>query len=216
MNSNTVAILANAIKDDPNYNCGTEALLAKDPNCKELPIEYMYIYDKLSSQKISMNTISIILLLLDFNEFTRLGAKANGGLTKLKEHHFFKWEFSTAPTDALNSHNLSQGTNPASAVFQMSSTNSRAQIDALNELDAESGELLSEDAKTSPAIEIKAEYCWDLFEQKQIIPPFIPHETDINDHVAYSTFDEMMNTIDKVSWLKQYPSTYYDEYFQNW
>ena len=53
-------------------------------------------------------------------------------------------------------------------------------------------------------------------EQKQILPPFMPETKELNDRTAYGAFDEMMTGIDKVSWLKQYPSTYYDEYFQNW
>lgn len=253
LNTSSVALLAKLIETDPAYKAGTRVLLENNPDMKDVPMEYMYINDKLAGLKhVAPDTINIILQLLDFNEHTRLGSRMAGGIKTLKEHPFFKWEL----TPAEGKETKANGGGRLSG-FQMSAGNkvSQSNIDHSNsggdgsvsgrsmsandsvavnaqsmspvlsggkscDSDKVGGEsskdTVGELPMTSAPPERNLEYCWDFIEQKQILPPFTPAEAEINEEPAYNSFDEMMMGIDKVSWLKQYPSTYYDEYFQNW
>ena len=215
LNSASVAILANALKTDPAYMMGTKRLLESVAEPKELPMEYLYIHEKLNSPYVQADasTINIILLMLDFNEKTRLGSKAAGGLETLKQHEFFMWSFNgieqNGAIEMFVAPHVVQERNlqPSDPNFQY------ADIDIFDQ-PVEPVKPEVESVVQEPVG--PPEYCWDYMEQKQILPPFMPETKELNDRTAYGAFDEMMTGIDKVSWLKQYPSTYYDEYFQNW
>jgi len=211
LNSSTVAALAVHL-EEPAFKNGTKVLMETMTNKEMLPPQYLYVYQKLMRCQVLPNTVNIILQLLDCNEITRLGSKKAGGIAALKEHPFFKWSFVPSEGNATVGGGL---------VMMQPKTNTELPGgDDDSDFDMfENSAPKSTDEATMPIVnqpEPVAEYCWDLFELKNIVPPFMPQAPEINEHVAYNNFDEMMVEIDKVSWLKQYPSTYYDEYFQNW
>ena len=231
LNSASVASIAKAIQQNPQYKEGTKKLLEKNPDFQNMPVEYTYIYDKLCSVgTVSQITMNIILLLLDFNEHTRLGSKGGGGLEVLKQHSFFKWEVAELDTGSggapsgvyqMSRKPSAGNTNLPSDKAVSSNSVSNPEPDILAVGGAVDGTAYRESDATpvapSTPVETKhVEYCWDYLEQKQIVPPFSPEVPEINETANYANFDEMMMGLDKVSWLKQYPSTYYDEYFQNW
>jgi serine/threonine protein kinase len=236
----TLPALMLLLENDLRYQTSVDDLLS-DNNTVEMPPEYVSLHEKMSVLNLSKEVIGTVMRLLDFNERTRLGSPSSGGVAVLKEQAVFKWVCETSVVDRATIGNVSiSAENILSIGSQLktlggddgaqlsqseryASTNSltppaitsaNSSLSAVRSVRLDAS--LNPDDISSHKLNKPAEFCWDLFELKQIIPPFVPEAHDLNEDIAYPEFEGMMTQIDKSNWLKQYPSSYYDEYFQNW
>lgn len=239
LNPITLPALVQLMETDPRYQASVKDMLAEGSTL-EMPPEYVAIHTKMWDLGLSIELISAVMMMLDFHEQSRLGSPRAGGVDVLKEQSVFKWVCESSNNGVamvtITADNIQQslGKLPNHRSFQeahaldreasslgasiVNSLNAgpksiRADMDPLVTHSPADDEVVvsSFRANSKPA-----EFCWELFELKQIIPPFIPEAQPLNEEVMFADFELMMTQIDKTNWLKQYPSSYYDEYFQNW
>ena len=225
----TLPALMILLEKDPRYQASVGDLLASD--CPlEMPLEYLSLKVKMEELLVSTAMIRTVMMMLDFNEQSRLGSPSAGGVDTLKQQAVFKWvcESSTAGNVTISAENVAalslrtlgeaeasdREGGSGSSLNPPSIANSQVHSLAVKSLKADLGDV--DDISSTRVLRPAAEFCWEMFELKQIIPPFVPIASELNEEVAYPEFEGMMNQIEKSSWLKQYPSSYYDEYFQNW
>lgn len=224
LNSAKLVMLMKDLVNEP-YKSGMKVLLESLNDFSQLPVEYLYIHDKLTSVGASQQMISFLLMLLDVNEHTRLGSKKAGGVTVLKEHPVFRWclqDMSNVyghPTYQMVQGVVSTKSNATNESVANNGTSTPVPVTDTLTSNNVAGDTPANQASSHTAADTKNfEYCWEYIDNKILIPPFIP-PTEIEEHheiPLYSSFSEMMHVNEKSIWLNQYTSTYYDSYFQNW
>lgn len=57
---------------------------------------------------------------------------------------------------------------------------------------------------------------WDLLEQKQLEPPFIPEAKRLEESGLFPNFETMMRELGKSPWLSEFPKPEDQKYFTSW
>ncbi len=184
-NLNAIEVVTRT-KNDPQYMNGVHTILSNPAfSADQLPKEYMYMYEGLTKLQVAQSTLTFIIELLDFNEFTRLGASSSGGGQRVKDHPYF-------------SYYVRENSDP-----RVTRTDSAATAAVVPNSDGKHFGSLS--------------HFWDECAHKSVTPPCLPPPAELDEHVhPFMSYEDMLFQAKKSSWLKQVPSVYYNEYFDNW
>jgi serine/threonine protein kinase len=61
-----------------------------------------------------------------------------------------------------------------------------------------------------------ADVDWSRLEQKHVVPPFIPTTRSLEETPQFQSFEALMSSLGKNSWLTELPEPKLQKYFNSW